>query len=516
MTRTNLLGNRPFEKRRPSHWPFFVIASMVAILGFSASIGSPLVVLFLVAIILSVALAASPLALLWAVVFGGLVLAGLADLYLPDIRQARWGVVLAALALGFVSIFSGLWARDQHTTNRSRSKQSSVTLWMLLLFLIAVFSAVINLGLTFDTAVGLKGYFQVWGILLAFALLQLHPLSADRFMRSLIWIALLQFPFILHQHFVLVPQRLGLLDAARGIVAQDILVGTFSGSMTGGGAGAATAVLLMTALTIVAILWRKGLISWLRAGMFSLIFLVPLAIGEQKIVLVLLPVGAFIAFEDKVRKSPAAAVGLLSAVGILLAAFFLAFTMLPQAGTSRTYTPAGYLQETLSYNTGDRGYGNSKLNRTSVYTFWASQHLNERGPLVNTLFGYGPGSSKDARGGYAEHSLAAERFAGFGIGLTGLSGLLWDVGILGAAAAVGFFLAAFRLARRMANQRLLGSETWCYLKGAEAGIAFCGLSLLHNNMFVYEIGYQTLLMLLVGYVVYQQRLPSVSSGSVST
>ncbi len=496
------------------NWHLAIAALLLAVLfGIVASLGSPLLVLFLAALVLAAALFAYPLALLWLVVIGGLIVAGVAELYWPAIKQARWGVVIASIGLGIVALLTG--ALRQKTDHRNDSEPcTAVAVWAVIFFSIALVSSFFNLGLTLDTVVGFKGYFQVWSILLAFALLPLRPVSVERFMAFLVWVGLLQFPFILHQQFVLAPQRMGVLDASKGMMAQDILVGTFSGSMTGGGASAAMAVLLLIGLVISIAHWRSGMSSGVRLAALSVIFLVPPAIGEDKIVLVLLPLCLFLVFEDKVRRSPLRATGLLIVSAFLLVTLFLVFTMLPSAGGTRPLTPGEYWQETWSYNLGSRGYGTDVLNRTSVYPFWIKYQQSSSGSIVNALIGYGPGATNASS--LTAHSLSRDQFPKYGIGLTGISGLLWDVGVLGTVAALGFFLSAFRLARRLVRQATPYTLRWAHLKGAEAGVAMMGLSLLHNNLFLFEIGFQTIVMLLVGYLIYVRSSyasPQVAAGT---
>ena len=491
------------------NWQMAVVALSLAVLfGLVASFGSPLLALFLVALAMAVVLAASPLALLWLVVVGGLILAGVAELYLPAIRQARWGVVIASIGLGIISLLT--WAWRQKAGHLAKPEPwSPIAVWAVVFFVIALFSGFINHGISLDTTAGFKNYFQVWSILLAFALLPLRAVSVERFMAFLVWLGLLQFPFILHQHFVLVPQRL----AKGSVAAQDILVGTFSGSMTGGGASAAMAVLLLIALVICIARWRSGMMSLLALVSVTVIFLVPPTIGEDKIVLVLLPVGLALVFEDKIRRSPMRAMALLTACACLLLAMFAVFTILPHPSGSRSLTLDEYWQESWSYNLGDRGYGNDILNRTSVYPFWA-KYQSSSGSIVNVLIGYGPGATNASS--LSAHSLSRDQFPGYGIGLTGISGLLWDVGVLGTVAALDFFLSAFRLARRLVRQATPYTLRWAHLKGAEAGVAMMGLSLLHNNMFLFEIGFQTIVMLLVGYLTYVRRSyasPQVAAGT---
>lgn len=487
-----------------SQWGLLLaVALLVPVCGLAASFGSPLIALFLAFALLSAVLITSPLALLWVVVIGGLVLAGVTELYMPALRHARWGVVIAALALGPIALSSIVWSSNQkHLANRGL--YPAFLIWAALFFAIAVFSGLLNLGFKGDTVVGFKGYFQVWTVLIAFALLPLRPKSVDRFIGFLVWLALLQVPFVLHQYFVLVPQRSGALDAAYGIVAQDILVGTFTASMSGGGAGPAMAVLMMIALVITLARAQAGHLSSFRAAAAVFVFLGPLVIGENKIALVLLPIGMLIVFEEKLRGNPLRAAGLLIVTASLVVALFVLIASFARGDAYRSSTLGEQIDEMWSYNVGDRGYGLAVLNRTTVYPFWAKYHRTG-GSAVNTLVGHGPGASKDTRGTLAERSVASHRFARFAIGLTGISGLLWDVGILGTALAIGFFVSAYRTARRLVREVEERSTRWVNLKAVQAGVAMLGVSLLHNSMFLYEIGFQTLLMLLVGYLVYVHR-----------
>lgn len=470
--------------------------------GLVASFGNLLIAFFLASLFAAGFLLSSPTLLLWIVLIGGLVVAGISELYIPALRQARWGVALAAIGLGAASIILGAWSRRKDAPPPA---WSSTVIWCLLFLLVSLFSSILNQGLSFDSVVGLKNYFQVWGILLAFALLPITAVFADRIIAALFWLGLIQLPFVLHQHFFLVPQRMTALNEARGMVAQDILVGTFSGSMTGGGAGPAMAVLLLITIILAIAYWRSKHLTLMRLLLVCATCSLPIAIGEHKIALFLFPVGFFLVFEDRIRKNPVRAIGLAGMSAAVLIALFIAFTLLPRTGNSRSMTADEYWQQMWSYNLGDKGYGNAVLNRTTVYPFWASHHQSAGGSVANTLLGYGPSSSKDSRGSLAERSLATERYPGYFIGLTGVSGLLWDVGLLGTIAALAIFLSAFLSVRRLA-QRTAPGRRWAHLKAVEAGIAMVAVSFLHNNMFLYEIGFQTLSMILIGYTIFALRL----------
>jgi hypothetical protein len=96
------------------------------------------------------------------------------------------------------------------------------------------------------------------------------------------------------------------------------------------------------------------------------------------------------------------------------------------------------IAENMEYNVGTTGYyGGGGLNRSTAVPFWWSQHgMNDP---VATVIGHGIGASfhSETDPGHIER-----KYAGYSVGLTGLSTLLWDVGLLGAMLYMGVLLAA--------------------------------------------------------------------------
>lgn len=496
---------------RPSRLSFSVLqiaaTPIVLLFGFVASLGDPLLALLLAAPVLSLALAARPLWMFWSVLVGGLVVAGVTELYVPMLRQARWGVVLAAVFLAVVTIFARAMARSKPTTSPSAMPRprSNLLVWALAFFVFSVFSSLLNDGLSLDSLIGLKGYFQVWGLLVAFIFLPMTMTTAQRTMVFLLWIGLLQLPFALHESLFLAPQRLTLALATRNIVAEDIVVGTFAGSMNGGGAGPSMTVLLGVTMTVFLARWRTGQTTTSRLAAVWLTCLVPIALGEHKIGMVFVILIPLLVYGDQLIRKPirTLAFGILSIA--IATALFLAFTMLPRA--TRSLTPGEYLQRSIDYNFGNKGYGSRALNRTSVYSFWWRTHELGGNPAT-TLVGYGPGSAQEGQSSLRAHSLANDRYPGYDIGLTGLSRLLWEVGVLGTAAVFGMLASACVLARRLGAGTPPASSRWPLLKGAEAGVVMIGIGLLHSDMLLFEIGQQTLLMVVLGYLWHVRQHPT--------
>jgi hypothetical protein len=103
------------------------------------------------------------------------------------------------------------------------------------------------------------------------------------------------------------------------------------------------------------------------------------------------------------------------------------------------------IAENLEYNIGSKGYyGGAGLNRSNVVPFWWSQHgLNNP---VGTVFGHGLGASFHSE---TEPGHIDRKYAGYSVGLTGLSALLWDVGLLGTGLYLALLAAAGLVAIRL-------------------------------------------------------------------
>lgn len=486
-------------------WPMLlliVLSLFLAIFtGMVATVANPLIIMLFVALILGLFLMSQPTLLLWLVLVSALVFSGAVVLYYPILGHLRWGVVIAALALGlaavFVKMFSG---REDSRLEHGNHEDRKILAWAFIFVVIVCFSALYNLGFKADALIGLKGYFQVWGILIAFAWIKFNINTARNLGRGLLWLAALQVPFALHQYFVLVPQRLSEAAAREFIVAPDIVVGTFIGSMGGGGGNAILTSLQVISIAFLFALWRQGQIKGGAVFSLTALYMIPVLLNETKVTFVVFPLAMLLIYWDRVLKNPFKFFISVILVAGLLVALFLFYASLPRAQGYKG--PVKYWEETMQYNIGKKGYGAYLLNRTTVYEHWLKHH--GWGEFKTTLIGHGAGETNEGGIGLRSDSLAMSRYRGLGIGLTGFSALLWEVGILGTVALVGLFYSAFRAAGRLAAH-VQESFDRAMLRTLQAGVVVMGFSLLHNNYIVFEIGYQTLLMLLIGLILLYAR-----------
>ncbi|HNQ03392.1 MAG TPA: hypothetical protein PKH69_02150 [Thiobacillaceae bacterium] len=472
------------------------VISLAIVAGFAASTGSLFNTGVVVALLCSIFLVLVPIPLLWFVVIGSTTVAGLTGLYLPQAGPIRWAFVIAAVFLGLAAVIR--YMIDAMNAPRGKPGQPNpILFWALLYFSIVAVSTLYNDGLSFDIIVGLKNHFQVWGILLAFMFVPMSLRHANAFLYYLVFLGFIQIIPVLHQYLFLTQQRTGLTQV-------DVVVGTFVGSKYGGGANALLAMVQVICIAILAGFWRRRKIGGWATLAVSVFLLIPTMLNEAKIVLIALPLALGVVFWDYLKHR----IGVLLGFAILIIPVLLGI-LWGQAEIMRQHNQGAnrdlesFIQNTIDYNIGDRGHGRYILNRTTVYPFWWSEHGMRN--LLQTFVGHGAASSKDSGTGLSVRTLASTRYLGYGVGLTGVSALLWETGVLGLAATIGLFVSAFRLAGRL-MEHYRGTQTGMNIRAARAGIAVFAFSLLHNQSFVFELSYQAVLMLLLGYVVAVSRL----------
>ena len=470
--------------------------------GVLAAFGSPIFLMLFLGLIVGAGFVAKPRLAVWVVIIGGVIVSGLAELYLPSMQQIRWGVALLSIVLIMVS-FGSMTSTSRAAEHIKLDPAARGVLFAAVgLVVCALFTVMANPSSLGNSVVGLKNYFQMFGLLAALAAFRYTPDEASRFMRFILLLGLMQLPFVFHQFISLVPLRSGVDAAARGVVAVDIVAGTFGGSMMGGGRSSTLALLASIAIVLVLAQWRSGYRAFASTALYSLAFLIPMALNEAKLFILLLPVGLFLLFRDCILKNPVKAVGSGLLVLGLLASMFVVYSVLPGAKSQHTVSLDRFMDDSLDYNFGERGYGNSILNRTTVYSFWWNENLGH-GNYLKAVLGHGPGVTNSSSA-VATDTLASTRYRGYGIGLTAVSSLLWEVGLVGTVAVFILIFMAYRLGGKL-EKRWLGSRHWPFIRTAQVAMPLAAISMLHNNYFVSDISYQALLLLLIGYLVAMSR-----------
>jgi hypothetical protein len=176
------------------------------------------------------------------------------------------------------------------------------------------------------------------------------------------------------------------------------------------------------AVAFVLARWRAGLVSTSVASSLSVVLLFPLFLGETKIAIVMLPLMWLVLMRKEFAKMPVRYFFQLLGLLLLTCALGLVYISMNQRGADEV------LSQTLSYNVGTQGYGSSKLNRMTVFSFWL-ENQGWQDPL-GLLIGNGLGSSYFNPHAPMPGHLGF-KYLGYGIDLTTAASLLWDTGLLG-------------------------------------------------------------------------------------
>ena len=434
-----------------------------------------------------------PRGLFWAAVIGSLVIAGLLELYVPRLQAMRWIFGGAASLFLAAVVLKQFW----HQAAR-RAPQPGLTWAMLLFAVMCIASLALNWHDSIVAVAGVKNYFQAWGLFFGMALMSRWDGFERTLPKLLLAIGLVQLPFALHQFFFIVPVR----EHLGGLTAVDVVAGTFGASVTGGGNNASMAMFVIVLTSVLVAIWRTGALRtrWL---VLALPLLVPIFLNESKVSVVYLVLAFVLIFRREIAQRPLRVLLLSAVVSAVGFGLVLSYAALHKA--SRAQTPVELIEEVIRQNTheGER-YGKLKLNRTTSVSHWFKEQRNH--PMSKTLLGHGLSESKLESGVLdISRNLSSNRYPGLGIGVTSVSALLWDVGLIGLACALAIFLSAFRLAGRLGRQHASSPYLAGLFQGLQAAVVILALSLLHKPFFTFQLGYQVLVAVVLGFLVYSWR-----------
>lgn len=471
----------------------FVVAALF--IGFVIATGRPIPIMLAVGAIVGVALLNALPLVIWIVLVGVLLVSGPVTMFVPALEKAGWLFSLLGFYLTGAAILYAAVGRE-----RFARPPPAFVIIAVLFFVTGLLSIAHSDGPLMEGIRAIKRYYQYFGLLFVLAVVPFAAATVRRWWGFLVLLACLQFPMALYQRVVLVPAREGMPN----VEAIDIIVGTLEGSLKGGGSNGALALLLITALAYLLAAYRDGVLPMRRLLLLGTLVTLPLMLGEVKLIIVLIPLAFAAANFDLIRanlfrfvSSTLSALALLAALGW----GYLLINAPPGESVGRIF------EATIAYNFGNVGYFESGLNRTSVYPYWlAQQRLSDP---VGIVFGHGLGSSFDALGETdAGHMDQAHR--GMHIGLTAVSAVLWDQGLVGLLLLVGMYGAAAMSALRLVRSARPGPDrAFCRALFALASMLI--VMLLYDNAPISLPSQQLLAALCLGLIAWRWRGAGMAS-----
>lgn len=416
--------------------------------GFVVASGNLVLIGLAVGALLGVLLLETVGVAVWLVLVGTLLVTGPVVMHVPALGRLPWLFSI----LGF---FLAAAAVVHEGANRDPARPGLPRFMKLMLAFV-----VYAIGMLFVTegplAQGLgaiKRYFQYWGLAFVLATVAFAPTQVRRWLAFVLLLALVQLPFAVYQRLVLMPLR---LNMPQSVVPVDIVAGTMEGSITGGANNNVMVFLLITVLAGLVALRREGVIRGAALWLLLPVVAAPLALGETKLVVVLLPVALLAIGADLIRRRPLlfAACATLTAVAVV--GLFYSYVQLQATEGREGMTFEQRLEQNIEYNFGSRGYfGGASLNRGNVVPYWWSRH-GARDPS-GTLVGHGLGAAHGP-GGAESRGHMDRLYRGYSIGLTAIATLLWDVGLVGAALFLAVLVGAVFTAGRLAARASPGLD----------------------------------------------------------
>ena len=464
---------------------FFIIATLCAcVLGVVAITNSPILIGMFIGLLFGLFFISKPRLTIWIVVVLGLLTPALFDMLGPGFSKLLWAFSLMALLLWVPGLFHLI------SFNPNKKQYVPLYIWVLLIFVVsAVMLTLLQSGSWGEAVAGFKRYFQTYGLIIALAALPLVYQDFDRLLKALFFIALLQLPFAIFERFILVPLRGGI--AVGGGEATDVVAGTMGANLDGGSPNSVMVVILLTAFSFIFSRWKEKLFTTKHLLLSAVILFSPLALGETKVVLVLLPVVALVLIGKDLILSPVKYIPWF--LGLLLLTFAFGYLYVHVILDS---TFDEFVLGSLKYNTGDLGYGDLVLNRFTSLTFWLSNHGLDA-PL-DFLFGHGLGSSY-GNGLNAGH--VAQSYPGYGIALTTISSVLWDLGLIGLILYLAIFVLAWLEVNKL-QAVTKSTKVRADCLGIKAGIVLTMSLLLYSNTQVNLLSHELIIAVLLGYAAF--------------
>ena len=474
-----------------------LVTSAVAVLsGLVASLGSPLLILVLAGLISSVILLAVPLQLFLVLiaVLTFLVQGNLA--YFLRMSQAAWiPYLLCAVAL--VRVLLGLFAPRRGAAEPIRGLLA-FTIGALVLHLVILLAGVLlNRPGGGQIMAGFKNALPFW-VITALLVAQRGDARSHPWLWRLFYVTFfMQIPLVLVQHFVIRVRR-----ADSETTGMDAVVGSFGGSITGGGASATLVAFVLFVMALQFARWLRRQDGVLATTFVCVTGLGIVLMGEVKAIFVWLPMIVLYLLRRRLLARPLQMVFAGSMLTVVLAATFVAYDAMYWQSSSGHRTIGERIEGAwYFFDPNAVNFKTGEISRGASLALWAG---DQKIDTARRIIGYGSGSTRvSATVGMGE---VARRFAPLSVASTALATLLWDSGILGAASFVAVILGSLLMAMRLGHHPLLAPAEQARIEAIGAFLLIAVTLLIYNRALTDEPSTQMLLVIGVGYVASQWRL----------
>ncbi|CRI63002.1 membrane hypothetical protein [Thiocapsa sp. KS1] len=477
------------------------IAAMSAIMAlglepFVAKMSAPVIGAAALGALVASALFLHPIALLWIVTILTLVVVGLAKYFIAGVGGVQWisyglGALLYLPALAALAGGQALF--------RHRSASTWVLFWLAVFLMTVVVSWSFYPPSPGILLASLKAWAFFGGVWLFLAFYPVSLGSLKSWLYGWLGIAFLQPLVVLYQWFIIGGNH----RAAGGGMSGDWITGTFGGGIGQGGLAPVLALFLMLIALLLLSAWRQSLINTKRLGFLMAIILLPVAFMEEKVVFLYVPLAVLVLFRDYAYRRPLAFALTAGLVAIALTGLFTVYQAIHWEDRGED------AKDMFAYSfqvESNREEYTGHLTRPGAVVYWARHNFN--GGVVETLFGYGLGSARTAGQSIGWMALQKDPMT---IDRTGLSLLLWEVGLIGTAAFLGLLISGMLMASRlMAGEIFTGFEK-ALAQALVPSFSLFSVAVLYRNDIPYAGNMMFLLMSAFGLLFWLEHRATMGS-----
>ncbi|WP_461520170.1 hypothetical protein [Porticoccus sp.] len=418
--------------------------------------------------------------------------------YFTGFSKLLWLFFFAGTAVFMVAVCSG--NRFLLVSTFSSPPAFLLALLAFLFFLVfGFFSGTSTFG---EMVMSSRWYFFVWPLMLIFLSGLVGKKLIDYLWRFLLVVALIQLPVAVAQYFFIA------LPSERPS-PWDAIVGTFPGSVMGGGQSAAMGVFTAIVMLLAYALWRTNKIS--RNRFFLQVFcgVFTLAFSEVKAAVLSLPLLLLLYYGRDFLKRPLEAfLSIMTATSLVVILFWgygvlhYSYQKNPISEPSRK-TALERIERVFSLLDEDVIYTEKQdqpLGRIAHLIFWAKENLKS-GNTQLALLGYGAGSTQVSQVWRGE---VAELYR-YPMGISSSAILLWETGLLGHLLFVFVLLLASRDSLRLSRNKSIPDVNRVFLYVGAVALVFFVVTLPYKNFAFRSVPIQLFMVLLFGQILYWRQ-----------
>ena len=488
--------------RRPRSWPLLLaVLPLAALAGMVAALGSPPLLILVLAIVLAPWLLLMPMTgLLSLLIFLAVLGAGCLQ-YFAKVHQAHWLPTLLLVLLALRIPLDAL--RTQRSSGQAAPRLSLLGGLLIGFVALVGVSAVLNLVQPMQLLVGLRHY--VFPLALVVAVLQTQAGTAffSRLLRWLPWLMLIQLPLCAYQYFFVAQGRVQTAFGGVGI-GWDAVVGSFGGNPEGGGASGALALFLALGVAGSLLLQQAGQISRRLAWASHAAVAGCALFAEIKVLIVFLPLALLILQRRQLLRSPLAALVWAGSTAVLGFALLQAYNLMHYGqGDGRSVSAEESVEMMMKAERDPRFYNplTGEVSRIGALLLWSDDNLARRFGM-QALIGHGPAASKVSSLFGVGSAVKGKRYT---LTTSTASQMLWDLGLSGLLLFAGTLGLALREALRQAQLHRQEPERWALAEFAALGLGLSLIGLFYNGDAINNPAVQVLLSLCLGLVLVLRR-----------